>query len=433
MAEAYWLGSTAGDWTDTSKWTPPIPPYGWASGSGNAVYFGQYAPAGPVSIAQPFGSDITIGNFIFRGNYNWTFEGGGYGFNIQMPTGITRAIYVSGEINFGCSITSDSIVIYEGEVPGGRITLNGQNNAGFSVAGATLVIGNDTTLGSQSLGISSTGKLDSIGDRTISNNLTILSTMGFAGLTGNLRINGDVTLYESVTDVTVDAGTLTFGGIVSRWVTTTGFLNKKGPGALVLANANNTYEGSWVVEDGTLRVTAAGAVKGPIFIGTTGVLSLGADSVVTTLFAVSAGRVVADAFSPFAGAVTIAGTASLSTGSAQAGRLTLSAGLTLADGGGLTIGDSTIPTPPTTGFTYAPTTDFNDTKIDIALDPSIFNAPGDYTLVYSPVALTRYAGANTPTWTRMSVFVVTRVTPAGSGDTVVIGGVTYYAVVVTIA
>jgi len=110
-----------------------------------------------------------------------------------------------------------------------------------------------------------TGPLTISGNRTINNtsvspvtlsntnNVTLGGNLTFTGSNDLNMGPGSVTLTGNRT-VTVDAGTLTFGGSVLPDATVSRQLTKAGSGTLRLAGTNGTYAGATVISAGTLEV-----------------------------------------------------------------------------------------------------------------------------------------------------------------------------------
>jgi hypothetical protein len=83
------------------------------------------------------------------------------------------------------------------------------------------------------------------------------------------------------------------------------------------------------------------------------------------------------------------------------------------------------------GTYTVPAFDGNSEVFPIQLDAGLIKRAGRYIIVKSATALTNYSGA-TASFVGTSPLRVKRVTPAGSGDVVGIGGTDYYCVVVTV-
>ena len=95
---------------------------------------------------------------------------------------------------------------------------------------------------------------------------------------------------------------------------------------------------------------------------------------------------------------------------------------------------ATTGIPAARALAYAPTTNFSGQTLTLQLDPTLINGLGQWAIIYSPVALTGYNGA-TWSWTTTPTFTVTSVTvtAAGSGTGITVNGISYYAVLVTVA
>jgi hypothetical protein len=232
--------------------------------------------------------------------------------------------------------------------------------------------------------------------------LSTAATIG-TGSTGGLILNGAVNIGASLTlTARVDGtGNIKMTGVVSG--TGTSGITKTGDYTLELAPAasSNTYAGITAVQGGKLLLTS----ETP-------------DTVLPV---------------PSGSAVTLAAGTSIqtSTGVTQKGRVTL-ASLDNSNGATIYIGSGTN-IDASRAFIYAPTTDFLSASYPIALDTdSAATEAGSYAIIYSPVPLTNYSGA-TVSLTGSGFVSVSSVTTATTGDIIYIGGVQYYAVVVTLA
>jgi fibronectin-binding autotransporter adhesin len=155
----------------------------------------------------------------------------------------------------------------------GRLTLSGANNytAGTSLAsGATLNFNNASAIGTGPLVING-GTLNNSTGAAITNSKNNLQTWaGDFAFTGTQNLNlgtGAVSLGANpgaARTLTVNAGTLTVGGIISNGTNgttpTTGLI-KAGNGQLTLSAAN-TFNGGITINAGTLRLSNASAAGG---------------------------------------------------------------------------------------------------------------------------------------------------------------------------
>jgi autotransporter-associated beta strand protein len=135
----------------------------------------------------------------------------------------------------------------------GTLTLSGNNNysGGTTLNTGTFVIGHANAAGSgtitQTSG-SSLLKIDTTG--TIANNMSVFNVQASQSAT----LSGAITVNNATWDI--DTGdTLTISGAVSG----NGGVTKNGAGTLLL-NGTNTYNGSTVVNAGTLNAASAGAL-----------------------------------------------------------------------------------------------------------------------------------------------------------------------------
>jgi len=269
--------------------------------------------------------------------------------------------------------------------------------AGTATASAgTLRIGNDAALGLGALslgGVTFTSANSS--SRSIANALTITGSVTFGAAvayTGDFSFGASASLGSATRSLTVNVP-VTMSGVISG--TGSGGITKAGSETLTL-QAANTYPGPTDINAGVVFAKNTSALG-------TGTATLGAS-----------------------------GTLQTSSANGQKGKLTVSS-LNNTAGGIIHIGGGFTSIDSAKAFIYAPTTDFSGGSYPIVLDTdSAATEAGSYAIIYSPVPLTDYNGA-TVTLSGSGFVSVSSVTTATTGDVIFIGGVQYYAVVVTLA
>jgi len=136
----------------------------------------------------------------------------------------------------------------------GLITMSASNSysGGTVLNTGKLLLGNNAALGTGALTING-GTLDVTAARTTDNNnaLNLNGDFNFAGANTLNTGTGAVTLGGN-RQITVDASTLTIGGVIGDEANTYS-LTKAGAGTLTLTNAN-TYSGGTVLSLGTLNI-----------------------------------------------------------------------------------------------------------------------------------------------------------------------------------
>ena len=232
--------------------------------SGGTTYIGDTASAsnarfymygtGSLDISGLANSGTTVSLFggsgdIFLGSKNLTFGG------TSVVATFSGVIQDGGDGGgTGGSLTKD----------GGAsvLTLSGANTytGGTAINSGTVVIGNDSALGTGDVTMASGANMFFAGDYTVANNF---------GLTGNTYFNV----------VTGSASTLS--GIISDTGVTPGVLNKSGSGTLALSGAN-TYTGGTAINAGTVTVADDDAL-GTGDVTMTGAATLGFASGTFTL------------------------------------------------------------------------------------------------------------------------------------------------------
>jgi autotransporter-associated beta strand protein len=134
----------------------------------------------------------------------------------------------------------------------GILALSGNNtvSGGITLSAGTLVLGNDSALGTGTFTINA-GTVQSNAARTIANNVAIGGNFTIGG-SNDLTFNGTVNLGGGTRTITVDnSGVTTFAGsIIEPWYSG---ITKAGTGELVLAGSNS-FAAPVAVNAGTLTV-----------------------------------------------------------------------------------------------------------------------------------------------------------------------------------
>jgi len=189
--------------------------------------------------------------------------GAGNALTLNTP-GLTDSLTVSGYFG-GTSASAGSLI----KTGAGQVTLSGSNiyTGGTTLNAGTLVLNNATALGTGAGTLTINGGTL---DTTVANELITAnnpqiwnSDFGFAG-TQNLSLGtGAVSLGTTAgttRTLTVNAATLTVGGVISNG-TTAGGLTKAGAGTLTLT-ANNAFTGAILVSAGTLKAAVTNINSG---------------------------------------------------------------------------------------------------------------------------------------------------------------------------
>ncbi|MEQ8378773.1 autotransporter outer membrane beta-barrel domain-containing protein [Parvibaculum sp.] len=232
--------------------------------SGGTTYIGDTASAGNARFYMYGTGSLDISGLTNSGTTVSLFGGTG-----DIFLGSKNLTFASGSV-----VATFSGVIQDGGDGGGTggsltkeggasvLTLSGANTytGGTAINSGTVVIGNDSALGTGDVTMASGANMFFAGDYTIANNF---------GLTGNTYFNV----------VTGSASTLS--GIISDTGVTPGVLNKSGSGTLALSGAN-TYTGGTAINAGTLTVADDDAL-GTGDVTMTGAATLGFASGTFTL------------------------------------------------------------------------------------------------------------------------------------------------------
>ncbi len=183
---------------------------------------------------------------------------------------ITQATGTQGLVTLGSGTLSLSTTggTYSGTITGtGGLTLAGgtqtlasaNSYSGITtLTGGTLVVGNDGALGTNSsataLTISGATTIQSVGNRTIANPLTITSSFTTSG-SGSLKFTGAVALNTASTlTCSTTAGVTELAGQITSSV----LLTRAGTGTLRLSGSNTTWTG------GTAGLTLSVAAAAPL-------------------------------------------------------------------------------------------------------------------------------------------------------------------------
>ena len=193
------------------------------------------------SLAITSGQTLTANALLFTGSNDYSITGGTLKSALGSPTDLVVHQYGNGTLTIGSVIANGSGAQTLTKAGTGTLTLSGTN----TYTGRTYINGGELVI-------------------TSANNL---GNGGAGGLTlnggGTLATNGSVTYGTAVTigsggggfDVT-GANTLNVTGAI----TASGQLTKYGTGTLLL-NSANTMNGGVRIEDGTLKLGAAGALS----------------------------------------------------------------------------------------------------------------------------------------------------------------------------
>ncbi|MFJ5299255.1 autotransporter-associated beta strand repeat-containing protein [Pseudomonas sp. NPDC088368] len=222
----------AGIWgAGNTNWTT-------ADGSQNGPWAGEFA------VFQGTAGDVTVqGNQTFNG---MQFSTDGYHLLGGQGNSLTAVAALNGNtsIRVDPGVTAIIDTLIDGTSPiakldTGTLVLNGANtySGGTSLQGGTLIVGNDSALGSGVLTAANGTTLDTNADVALGNGIV---------LNGGLNIGG--------------SNALTLDGTISG----TGGLIKNGPAALTL-NGDNLYQGATTLKAGSLIVGSDSALgSGPL-------------------------------------------------------------------------------------------------------------------------------------------------------------------------
>ena len=210
---------------------------------------------GAISNANNNAMELLTGSFTFTGTDDLHLGTGA----VNMRYGSRGVTVAAGTLTFGGPIgqlgaTARSLT----KNGAGTLTLGGANTftGGMILNAGTLSIDNADALGAGTFDING-GTLDNTSGGSIAVSDNAMTWDGDFGFTGTADLNlgtGAVTLGATRT-VTVDASTLTVGGVIGG-----GFgLTKDGAGTLTLSGAS-TYSGDTTISAGTLALGASGTI-----------------------------------------------------------------------------------------------------------------------------------------------------------------------------
>lgn len=230
-----------------------------------ALGTGSLNIAAGTSLNNTSGSSITLStNNSINANGDFSFTGGA---NLNMGTGnvvlsANRQITVNGS-NFTLGGVISGTGFSLTKAGAGTLTLANANtySGGTNLNAGTLNINNAAALGSTSGTFTiAGGSIDNTSGADITLNNYPLALNGDFTYTGsasrNLNLGTGNAVLSASRQVTVSAGNLTIGGVVSG----TGFsFTKAGAGTLTLAGAN-TFNGGMTLSAGTLNINHASAL-----------------------------------------------------------------------------------------------------------------------------------------------------------------------------
>ncbi len=269
----FWNGSTSGGvgpatggngtWnTSNTNWISPT-----NNGSGTGVVWGNIASSaaninngtGTITIPSSLtASSTTIGTTGYTlatsGSSPITLSGG-----LTLTNGLSIAPISAAPFTLSGVVSGAGLLTVNGA---GALNLNGANSntGGVTLTSGTLNINNATALGTVASTLTvNGGTIDNTSGSGITLTpaypVTVGSDLNFTG-TNNLTFgSGAVALGASARQITVNANTLTFGGILTGSVAAgSTALTKTGAGTLALATSS-TYTGKTVINGGAVSGT----------------------------------------------------------------------------------------------------------------------------------------------------------------------------------
>lgn len=264
----YWNGSTttgngpvaggSGTWNTATNWISPTnnaagTPVAWVNSATNSI---ANFPTGPGTV--DLATDITAAGINVAANYIYSSSATR---TITSPIDITAAGSLSLSGLGSGSITIPGIISGSGNVGfnstgTGFVTLNGNNThtGTKNIIGGLLNLGHANALGASGTLNINGGTLDNSSGAAITTPNYPQTWNGNFAFTGTNPLNlgtGAVNLAAG-TQVTVNASTLTVGGVISG----SPILTKAGAGNLLLTGTN-TYNGGTMISGGTLTLGSA--------------------------------------------------------------------------------------------------------------------------------------------------------------------------------
>ena len=213
-----WTGLASGDWSLNTEPNPK----NWRVNTGGATDFlTNDAVVFDDSVGTAGTTNVTLNN----GNVNpgaMTFNNSLYNYTLSGTAGITTG---SLALNGSASVTINTANSFGG---------------GTTLSAGTLVVGNNTALGSGTLGING-GWLQATGGAiALSNSVVATTTLQVYADANSLALSGPVTGID---------------------------LLKSGTGMLTLGAATNNFSGNLTISQGTLQVNSTGPSSGAINLG----------------------------------------------------------------------------------------------------------------------------------------------------------------------
>lgn len=315
LATGIWTSGSSGSWLNAANWSGSTIPIDGAS----AQFVGSSTSAMTVSTGSNQNLsglyfNYRAGTFVIQDN-TITLSGNIVNsstntqtINSDLVLGSAGTVYAAfGGVNIGGDIdlgntgtgtvlafagTSNTVVT--GVISGsgglakfglGSVTLSGSNTflGGFKHQDGTLVVGNDSALGTGLLTLSSATAVNAVlqatnGDRTLANAVSLNGDITVSGSNG-ITFSGPVAIQPTPASGTIPAQgatpTLTntadvsFNGVISEVLPGSGFI-KDGSGTMTLGGSSaNTFTGSLAVNDGTLvfAKTSGTAFGGNLTVG----------------------------------------------------------------------------------------------------------------------------------------------------------------------
>ena len=229
-----------------------------------------------VTISEGTGGTLTLSPASSNNGIAVAANAGAITIGVPVATGATQTWEVVGGGANGSSLAVSGVVAINhliNKTGAGTLTLSGSNTGagGINFTAGTLVIGNDSALGTGAFSIGLGVTLDTGASAVVNAGNNVQNWNGDFTFTGTSTLNlgtGAVTLGENVT---LTAGNnLTVGGAIGDGSATFGF-TKAGAGVLTL-NGANTYGGVTQITNGALNLSGdnSGAAGGVTMAAGTG-------------------------------------------------------------------------------------------------------------------------------------------------------------------